>query len=98
MMNSQKLQDWLASLAGQRTPTLAYAKPQTILRLVPFFRCGRTCQRPHAALTLRTGEVLVSDDTVHLGASPENRTRGIKAPCVADVTCFLSNGTTLPIS
>ena len=74
MMNSQKLQDWLTSLAGQRLATLAYAKPQTILRLVPFFiGVVGLASIPAQALTLKTGEVLASDGTVHMGASPENR-------------------------
>ena len=74
MMNSQKLQDWLTSLAGQRTPTLAYAKPQTIIRLVPFFiGVVGLASIPAQQLTLKTGEVLASDGTVHMGASPENR-------------------------
>ena len=74
MMNSQKLQDWLTSLAGQRTPTPAYVKPQTILRLVPFFiGVVGLASIPAQALTLKTGEVLASDGTVHMGASPENR-------------------------
>ena len=74
MMNSQKMQDWLKSLTGQRTPTPAYAKPQTILRLVPFFiGVVGLASIPAQALTLKTGEVLASDGTVHMGASPENR-------------------------
>ncbi|MEL0077718.1 MAG: hypothetical protein VW836_06695 [Alphaproteobacteria bacterium] len=74
MMNSQKMQDWLTSLTGQRTPTPAYAKPQTILRLVPFFiGVVGLASIPAQALTLKTGEVLASDGTVHMGASPENR-------------------------
>jgi len=74
MMNSQKLQDWVTSLAGQRAPTRAYVKPQTILRLVPFFiGVVGLASIPAQALTLKTGEVLASDGTVHMGASPENR-------------------------
>ena len=74
MMNSQKLQDWLTSLTGQRAPNPAYAKPQTILRLVPFFiGVVGLASIPAQALTLKTGEVLASDGTVHMGASPENR-------------------------
>ena len=74
MMNSQKMQDWLTSLTSQRTPTPAYAKPQTILRLVPFFiGVVGLASIPAQALTLKTGEVLASDGTVHMGASPENR-------------------------
>jgi len=74
MMNSQKLQDWLTSLAGQRLATLAYAKPQTILRLAPILiGVVGLASIPAQALTLKTGEVLASDGTVHMGASPENR-------------------------
>ena len=72
MMNSQKLQDWQVS---SYPPSLTQ-NHRRFCGLCHFFGVVGLASVPTQALTLRTGEVLVCDDTVHLGASPENRARG----------------------
>jgi len=74
MINPQKLQNWLTGLTRRHMPTAPCEKQRTVMQLAQILiGVAGLVSIPAQALTLKTGEVLASDGTVHMGASPENR-------------------------